>query len=274
MAGVSDLEMREIGVRALRQVVRARAPGSLGADQVTLNGDLCGGVLSSLAKRKGWPTIQDPVGFKELLCKSLNDPLAASVAEFVIWFVRAGLAWPLGAPQNALPITLKLTRSGERFLRLADDHPLLPGFLERLATRCPAISEDALSLIADARACLDHGLMRPAVVLLGVAYEVTVEHVFEALVSKGVLSDTGQKAAARITALRGKIDDLILGKSQSAIDDRGASHRALDFADALRRRRNDASHTAPTYGFEDREEVEELIVSAGRHLPNLWRLRA
>jgi hypothetical protein len=47
---------------------------------------------------------------------------------------------------------------------------------------------------------------------------------------------------------------------------------AYEFADQLRRRRNDASHTAPTYGFEDREEVEELIISAGRHLPDLWRL--
>jgi hypothetical protein len=56
-------------------------------------------------------------------------------------------------------------------------------------------------------------------------------------------------------------------------DDRFAAHAAYEFADMLRRRRNDASHTAPTYGFEDRGEAEELIVSAGRHLPNLWRVR-
>ena len=56
-------------------------------------------------------------------------------------------------------------------------------------------------------------------------------------------------------------------------DDRFAVHAAYQFADALRRRRNDAAHTTPTYGFDDRQETEELLVSAGRHLPNLWSLR-
>jgi hypothetical protein len=57
-----------------------------------------------------------------------------------------------------------------------------------------------------------------------------------------------------------------------------AMHGALglalpyDFADQLRRRRNDAAHTTPKYDFEDREEAEEFLVSAGRHLPNVWRM--
>jgi hypothetical protein len=51
-----------------------------------------------------------------------------------------------------------------------------------------------------------------------------------------------------------------------------AADAACDFADQLRRRRNDGVHTTPTYGFEDREEAEEFLVSAGRHLPHLWRM--
>jgi hypothetical protein len=46
----------------------------------------------------------------------------------------------------------------------------------------------------------------------------------------------------------------------------------LDFSDDLRRRRNDASHTKPRFGFESRAEIDELLVAAGRQLPVLWRL--
>ena len=55
-------------------------------------------------------------------------------------------------------------------------------------------------------------------------------------------------------------------------EERFAVRAAYDFADQLRRRRNDAAHTAPKYDFEDREEAEEFLISAGRHLPNVWRM--
>lgn len=82
------------------------------------------------------------------------------------------------------------------------------------------------------------------------------------------------KAAERIAAIRQEIDKIMPGKGAQRSEQRYAAHAACDFADQLRRRRNDASHAAPTYGFGDREEIEEFLVSAGRHLPNLWRLQA
>jgi hypothetical protein len=117
--------------------------------------------------------------------------------------------------------------------------------------------------------------MRPAIVLLGVAYEVAVESVVDALIARGVLATTvaDKKAAGRIAEVKAVIDRVMPGGTPQERDDRFAAHAAYEFADMLRRRRNDASHTAPTYGFEDRGEAEELIVSAGRHLPNLWRVR-
>ena len=51
------------------------------------------------------------------------------------------------------------------------------------------------------------------------------------------------------------------GSTPQERDDRFATRAAYDFADQLRRRRNDASHTAPTYGFEDREEAEGVPVA-------------
>src|SRR5678815_5954672 len=106
-----------------------------------------------------------------------------------------------------------------------------------------------------------------------------MEHVFDDLVRRQIVPahQANARAAARITAVRNVIDNVLTPPphrppSPQLIDDRHAARHACDFANALRRRRNDASHTAPTYGFDDREETEELIVSAGRHLPNLWHL--
>jgi type IV secretory pathway VirB3-like protein len=199
----------------------------------------------------------------------LTDASMRHVVEFVSWFVRAGFAWPLGAEVDRFPRKLHLTATGHRFLARPDDHPLLSGFVDRLATRCPSLPDGVISALVDATACLDHGLTRPAIVLVGVAYEVAVEHVVDSLVAKATLSAAvaNQKAAMRITSVKAVVDQVIQEK-----DKRFAVHAAYDFADQLRRRRNDAAHTTPTYDFADREEAEEFLVSAGRHLPNLWQM--
>jgi hypothetical protein len=143
-----------------------------------------------------------------------------------------------------------------------------------LQKRCPWLPGDVVSLMADARGCLDHGLMRPAIVLLGVSYEVAIEHLVVSLSSlaRGLLPATLIEASAAkcITEIEKLVDSLFPGPTMK--DDRAAVHAACEFANQLRRRRNDAAHTQPTYGFEDREEVEELVISAGWHLPNLWRV--
>lgn len=81
-----------------------------------------------------------------------------------------------------------------------------------------------------------------------------------------------QSAARRISSIRAVVDAAMPGTSAQDRDGRFSAHRALDYCDLLRRRRNDASHSSPTFAFTDREETEEFLVSAGRHLPNLWRL--
>jgi hypothetical protein len=121
----------------------------------------------------------------------LTDPFMTHVVEFVSWFVRAGFGWPLGAEIDRFPRKLHLTASGQRLLGRPDhDHPMLPGFVERLAKRCHALPDAVISALVDATACLDHGLTRPAIVLVGVAYEIAVEHVVDSLVSRSMLSAT------------------------------------------------------------------------------------
>jgi hypothetical protein len=269
--GLADLDVREMCIAALR---RAHAENPTHR-QLQLHGHLGRHLLPALIERKG-AQIRDLQGLSEPFLDAITEDGMEGVAEFVSWFVRAGFAWPLGAPQNWYPVTLNLTRAGQRFLSLTEElHPLMPGSLDRLRERCPGLPDDVPSLVADARECLDHGLMRPAVVLLGVAYEVAIEHAIETLIARGDLPQAvqDQSAAKRIATVRAQIDKVLPDSTPQERDDRFATHRAYEFADDLRRRRNDASHTKPTYGFEDRAEVEELIISACRKLPDLWRMR-
>lgn len=274
LSGVSDLEIRELAIEALR-TWRARRPEEW---QFSVHGDLGPHFLRLIAQCRKLPIADaDISAAKEPLITSWQQPWAAGWLEFFCWLTRAGLAVGLGATYNDLPITYRLTRAGDRFLKAAKDHPLIPGFVERVQVRCLDLPDGVVSLLADAQRCIEHGLLRPAVVVMGVAFEVATEEVVDALVARAVLpAPTNElKAAARIAKVRKLLVDEILFPGQKAEDKekRGAALQAYDFADALRRRRNDAAHTAPTYGFEDREEIEELLVSAGRHLPALWSVR-
>jgi len=173
------------------------------------------------------------------------------------------------------PYTFQLTRAGRRLLEASDDHPLLPRFVERLATRCPGLPDDAISLLSDAIECLDRGLLRPAVVLMGVAYEVAVEQVVVTQFNAGaqLTAPSETSAAKRIAEIRRVIIGPLPEKTGPQKERKGALVAAYDFADHLRRRRNDGAHTTPRHGLEDRAEIEEFLISAGRHIPTVWSLR-
>jgi hypothetical protein len=267
---ISDVEVRELCLEALR-LWRKGQPSQT---QATMHGALGKELVQLLLRRRTTPFPFSGTSPHEALIDAVAEPGMEGVAEFIKWFVSAGLAWALGALANQYPITLHLTRSGQRFLDGTKDHPLLPRFVDRIAQRCPNLPDDALSLLVDARSCLDHDLMRPAIQLLGVAYEVAVEHVVDSLVTRTKLAPVvaTQKAAMRIAAIKPLIDQVIPNTTVEEREERFAVHAAYDFADQLRRRRNEATHTSPKYDFDDREEAEEFLVLAGRHLPNIWRM--
>ena len=274
LQGLSHREMRELGIDALRRW-HANRPDHL---EFSMHGDFAREFLPLVAERRG-TTLTDLNTLKEVFIDTQSTHLAwmEGVNEFLAWFVQAGLAWPLGAPVNQYPITLHLTLRGRRFLELAEDHhPLVPGFLTRLRARCPGLPKGTLTLMDDARACLEHGLTRPAIAQLGLAYEHTIEKVADKLVARGRLAsaDIADKSAAvRLREVRAAINSVLPGPPPPRNrDTRNSVHDAYDFAETLRRRRNDAMHTTPTYAFNDRSEAEELLVSAGRHFPNLWLL--
>ncbi len=285
LTGLSDLEVRELCLAALRQSRAARVAKGLPSElMVQMHGHLGLHIVPLLAARKGellatqkgeaHPGFEEANQMKEAFIKCLGEPWMGGVLEFVVWFTRAGLGVPLGAGTEPYPITIRLTRAGERLLDQAADHPLLPGAIERTCSRCTDLPDDVAGLLADARTCIDHGLLRPSISVLGVAFEVAIEAVVDSLIARSVLQPTAADlgAAQRISTVKAKIDGVLPGTTRQEKDDRFATHAAYEFANALRRRRNDASHTTPTYGFDDRGETEELFVSTLRHLPNLWRM--
>jgi hypothetical protein len=159
-----------------------------------------------------------------------------------------------------------------RYLDTKEDHPLLPGFLQRIKTKCPGLPDGVLSMLVDARRCLEHALLRPAVIVLGVAYEIAIDSVAENLATKGLVSKSTPEldAGPRIRNIKAALLKPDMEIAMPKKEDRQVAANAIDFADQLREQRNLGVHTA--IEFEDRAETEEFIVSAGRHLPALWSL--
>ena len=291
--GLSDEELRADCVEALRKWRRkpipkaphpygpgfaAPPPDPLGEsvrDIFSMHGDLGVELVKILADHKQYAN-PDTHGLKEVFIdgNAMQKEWARGVFEFECWIVRAGLAVEISR-EHGCPVSFRLTRRGVRLLEEGDDNPLLPGFLDRVKARCKDLPAGVIALLVDARACLDRSLLRPAVILMGVAYELAIEQVVVVLANKNLLSTgtPGQLPAKRIERIKELINDTDKVKPVlPTTDSRTAALAAYDFADTLRLRRNEAAHTRPAYDFDHGGESEEFLVSAARHLPALWSL--
>ncbi len=290
--GLSDIDMRELCLAALR-AWRSKQPETVSwqdTEQIvtpaavrfvfSVHGDLGRELVPLLAARKG-VSVGDVDQLKEPFLDAQHFEWMTSFSEFLWWFVRAGFADVIrrvGKGEGdhvGYPVQLRLTRSGVRVLDSVDeDHPSLPAFLDRVRERCPGLPDGVLSLLQDARSCLEHALLRPAVVLTGVAFELAIETVVDILATKGLVPPNTPKQlpAPRIAAVLAAIDTTGMRSIFVSADARTAATAAFDFADTLRLRRNEAAHTKPANDFSDRHEVDELLVSASRHLRALWSL--
>lgn len=290
--GVSSAEIRSFGIEALRRW-RKREPPQHGepinryaGTVFQMHGDLGLEMVKLLAERKKLASV-DLNALKEPFQddEAMFRDWMSGVAEFIWWLVRAGLAVnhtfgnksqdPSRFKSRVFPTSMRLTARGVQLLEAAEDDPLLPGFLDRIKVRCPRLPDGVIALLVDARACLDNSLLRPAVVLMGVAYELAIEEVVQRLELKGLLKEKtiDAEAGVRLKRIRElfRTEDKIKHLFPER-DDRRRAEAAYDFADVLRLRRNEAAHTRPAYDFEHVGEVEEFLVSAGRHLPALWSL--
>lgn len=235
-----------------------------------MHGDFGRALVPLLAAKQG--TTADPHGVKEPFLYQQGEPWMQPVVDFLSWLVRAGLAIPLYGNDgrlNGYSGRYRLTAAGALLLDASDDHPFVPKFVERVVVRCPGLPDEVPVHLTDARACLDHGLGRPAVVLMGLAYEAAENDVVDHLEGQGKLRlKPNARAAEKIARVKDVIPTLL-----TDLEARGTATAAWDFADRLRERRNHASHANTYPRFDDLSEVHEFMLSAGRNLPGLWSVR-
>ncbi len=257
-------EVRVMGIEALRRCRTTIAPDG----EISMHGDFGRAMVPLLAEGTG-TTIEAQNG-KEAFLECQAEPWMNDVVEFIWWMIRAGFLIPRLAHDNGNLVRMRLTVAGGCFLDSKVDHPLLPGALERVRARCPGIPDEVIEYLVDAHSCLEHALARPSIVLAGLAYEAAIDKVVEVLANRGlVASRLGDQKAWKKISVVGPAIPHVFSKAEDR-EKSFAATAAWDFADTLRRRRNDGSHPRPVFDFSDLTEVQEFFVSALRHLPGLW----
>lgn len=168
------------------------------------------------------------------------------------WMVRSGHA--VQFHESAFVIT----PLGKR--RLSSEHPCRPGALERLRQAHGSDFGDSLNRLDDAVDCLDAGLARAAVVLLGLAFEEMIALVLARLTGRKV-DELKQKASVSQEQLRKRLEND--PKSEARL----RALTALNAADDIRTARNDAAHKAA--GEWDMVQAEELLANGISAFPKL-----
>ena len=265
LEGVSAEQFRALGIEALR---RWRKHANTCFFQI--HGHLGLEIVPLLAEMKNRTGI-DAHTVKEPFLSEQGQQWMLPLIDFTSWLVAAGLAIPLQFQTGTgYPVAYGLTTAGFRLFDGAQDHPALPGFVDRIVARCPNLPGEVSVHLVDARACLDHGLGRPAISLTGLAFESAIGAAIDHLErNAGFSPPKSLNAAPRIAAVIQFISKLFGGDREKE----GTALAAWDFADRLRARRNDASHPNAYPDFSDLTEVYEFVISAGRHLPGLWSVR-
>lgn len=207
-------------------------------------------------------------------CVQQRKPELLGVAGFLWSLVGARLAVPEPNTNGVHLPTVVLTGAAWDFVNSGDPHPLLPGAVARVKERCPGLPDHVVDLLSDASECLSHGLNRPAIALLGFAYEAVIVEVLKTLDTKGIVqqSKLPWQAVDRLKLLRSKVGEVFTGNGREAKEARDAAELACDLADKIRDRRNRASHPSQAYGFQDHDEIEEYLTSGFRRLPDLWAM--
>jgi len=269
--GKSDTAVREACLTALHKW-RTKQPN---ASEFSIHGDL--GIELLWLLKPGIDGL-DLQTMKEVFVRHGFASWMSGVFEFTTWFTRVGLGIVVRTNDDrehkegyACPVVIRLTRAGKRLLDSVNDHPLLPGFFDRLQKRCPGIPPDVTELLLDAHECIGHGLVRPSIALIGFAYEQLICVVYEKLLSQSLVGKPQIAINAKM-----RIGQILAALESAVAVDKEARWRAIvafNFADGLRGRRNDASHPVQAHAFTDLTEAEEALVSAGRNMPAIWGTR-
>jgi len=201
---------------------------------------------------------------------SSSPPPALHKAYSAAWtLIGRGVIYPHLVGDQGHPMRLHVTEKGVQVLAARQDAPHRAGFLKRLWERLPRIEDEVFTRLQDAQDCLDADLFRPAIVMIGIAAEVTIKAAY--------------KTMAQLSLVRGEasqLKDMLVEvhAQHGALRDGDASrsdrvHRikmALAFVETVRTQRNDAAH--PGNPSPDGAIVRAQFTSACLHLPVVWEL--
>lgn len=188
-----------------------------------------------------------------------------------IWgLIASGLLFPrLNSLRNGFPhalYKLTLTEKGERVLSNGGEHPLHPGFISRFRTKAPTASDAVVAHLEDAVSCLENGLLRPSLMMLGLANEETVR------VSHAALRHQGKvQAAPTLAKTRDLLSSIeLIVRGWPGKEEQHRLSLALAAAEVVRVERNDAAH--PGKKVTDEPHIEHLLSLVAHHCATLWEV--
>lgn len=215
----------------------------------------------------GYQTVPQGIGPEHDDNRKLLGALWGLVATGVL-FPRLIFRHPEGHP---FPIDrVALTEKGERLFSNASQHPLHPSFMKRFVQNAPTATHVIVAHLEDAIECLRAGLLRPTLMMVGVANEETIRTVHSALVHLGKCTPPHAQLPARV--LLTQFSTAVLawtpGNSGRKADELHRITLAVSTVECIRDERNNAAH--PSQRVSDSAHVEALLMLAGHHLPVLW----
>lgn len=190
----------------------------------------------------------------------------------VLWMLTArGYGLPVLRTQDRGPEieAFRILQAGARMLRAEPASPWSAEYLAGL--KSAGVPESAVTHLSDAIACLRHGLLRPAIVMLGMAYEDVAIHVLKA--TSGYQERDSH--SARVGKLRRKLESKANTDAKAAggpPNDHTRYTLALSHAYAVGDRRNAGAHPdspAPTFA-----EIESELRVAPIKLREIMALKS
>lgn len=227
--------------------------------------------LRPLAKQDGWtPPVQEHFGNLKHHHRHAVHTLDGLKLSSAAWrFVALGYGYPSFADGSGAirVVRLTLTKLGQQVCsRTPEDNPSRPGYLERLRPANPKIEDEVFERLIDAANCLEFGLHRPAIVMLGIAAEVTTVWAYKAMKTAGLITKSKDvEFKDQLDAIRENIDHL-----QQPPDEKHRLSMAFDAIESLRVLRNNAAHHGNPP--PDPYLAQERFGSACFHLPVVWQL--
>lgn len=183
-----------------------------------------------------------------------GDATSKRLTATVLELCRAGLGFP--EFQGEAVSVLHVTESGRRALVEGEPpHPLTDAYGGGLA----GLPDEVLARLEDAANCYRFALLRPAVVMVGVAYEHAVD------VTASGLGIKAPQYAPRLEKLRQRVQNASGGDGVAAT--RRQAIQALSVASLVAEQRNLAGHPKPHEPAAP--EVEDLVWKAPHWLRSI-----